>query len=352
MSEAQIKFYDPFKIANFNNDCCFLCGCPLDDENRSDEHVFPKWLQQEFKLWDLRIELVNKTFIPYRLLTIPCCKACNNIHLSKLEVDIKAAFEGGYEKFKQLDELRLYQWLCKIYYGILFKELSLVHDRKNPEQGTIMTQDFMERHRNIHAFLQSVRVPIKFPAEKPWSIFIVETQSYPEVELNYDYHDNVACLTFSIRLGGIGILACLEDSSAQKQLFDEYFAQFEGIKLHPIQFDELAAKIAYKASLFNRNPEYFNLIPSTEGMDVFIIIPHVQGLTTDPMFKDWDQKIYAKMLATYWGRHGFDISTIYQEPNLVFTMITNPDGTIKVLNEDGSLNYNHTPLKIFGDDLE
>ena len=44
--------YSPFETMTFTYDKCFLCGEPLTKENNSDEHVFPKWLQHKFNLWE------------------------------------------------------------------------------------------------------------------------------------------------------------------------------------------------------------------------------------------------------------------------------------------------------------
>jgi hypothetical protein len=287
--------------------------------------------------------LANRTSIPYRLLTIPCCKTCNNINLSSLETDIKAAFDGGLAEFRKLDELRVYQWLCKIFYGILFKELSLYYDRRNPSLGTIMTPEFLERHRNLHAFMQSVRMPFQFPAEKPWSIFIVETMTDPITELNFTYHDNVVGLTFSIRMGNIGVIASLEDAGAQKMYHEDYFEKLNGIELHPIQFDELAAKVAYKAMLLNRVPKYMNILPEKEGGEVYVVALNIHGYSTASVFDEWDQRVYAKMLASYWAGYGLELSDIFKEPGMVLTLIENDDGSIKILNPDGSLSHNHMP---------
>jgi hypothetical protein len=48
---------------------------------------------------------------------------------------------------------------------------------------------------------------LEFMQIKPWSIFVVETMTYDDLTLNFNYHDNIKGLTFSIRMGGHGILA-------------------------------------------------------------------------------------------------------------------------------------------------
>ena len=70
--------YSPFEKMTFTYDKCFLCGEILTDENSTEEHIYPKWLQNKFDLWDKQLILLNGTGINYRNLKIPCCKRCNN----------------------------------------------------------------------------------------------------------------------------------------------------------------------------------------------------------------------------------------------------------------------------------
>ena len=57
----------------FGMNTCFLCRCELTRQNRTDEHVIPKWVQRRFDLWNETLEMLNGTTIPYRQLIIPCC---------------------------------------------------------------------------------------------------------------------------------------------------------------------------------------------------------------------------------------------------------------------------------------
>lgn len=98
---------------------CFICS----KEARTDEHVIPKWLQKRFNLWDDKILLPNQTTIPYRQLTIPCCKICNNKILSPIE----NAVQHG-----EPDDLTLWKWAIKIHYGLNFKHQFLEWDRSHP----------------------------------------------------------------------------------------------------------------------------------------------------------------------------------------------------------------------------
>lgn len=78
--------------------------------SHTDEHIFPKWLQNRFQLWNQNLILINRTNIRYRQLKVPCCRFCNNDHLSGIENRIVAALEKGPSAVRELPELDIY--LC------------------------------------------------------------------------------------------------------------------------------------------------------------------------------------------------------------------------------------------------
>jgi hypothetical protein len=328
------KIYDPFKAMSFTNGRCFLCGHKLRSK-KTVEHVFPKWLQNKYKLQNQELYLLNETGIPYRQLTIPCCSLCNSKYLSKVEDTIKQYSEKGYTEFVKLDRLVIYQWIAKIYYGLLFKELSLPYDRTNLKEGNILDSEFLGQLKVLHIFLQSIRIPFNFTGFHPWSIFIVETHSYGD-ERDFDYHDEIFTLTFSIRMGDIGVIACLEDNGAQESLFSNYFNKFKGIKLLDIQFDELVAKVCYQQHLLNRVPKYMMMRPEKEDGVTVAAMP-LQGFSIKPIYDNWVQRDYAAYLAFKWARYGITLKDVYkEESDLVFSNLIKPDGTVNELDADGT----------------
>ena len=329
------EFYNPFDAMSFTYDRCFLCGHEL-GKKKTTEHVFPKWLQQTFNLTNQEIHLLNRTTIQYRKLTIPCCQSCNTIYLALVEETVKKYYQKGFSEFKKIDKLLVFQWIAKIFYGLLFKELSLRIERSDPTQGFITDPEFLSELRTLHTFLQSVRMPFEFSGFYPWSIFIVETRSYGD-ERDFDYHDEIFTLAFSIRMGEIGIIACLEDNGAQEELFSDYFEKFKGIKLDPIQFDELVAKVIYKRHLMNRVPKYITILHKKEGDKVMIAAMPLQGLSTSPIFDEWNQRDYATFLAFRWSRYGLQFEDIFKEPDMVFSHLHYEDGTVRILDADGNI---------------
>lgn len=99
-------------------DTCFVCGQPADTE----EHIIPKWLLNQYDLWNQRITLPNRTTIPYRKLKIPCCSHCNNGLLSQLETKVQTGTASDEE---------IWKWAAKIHFGLLRKDEFLEWDRKN-----------------------------------------------------------------------------------------------------------------------------------------------------------------------------------------------------------------------------
>jgi hypothetical protein len=128
----------------FGRSTCFLCGRRLTPTNRTDEHVFPKWVQSRFSLWNQKLTLLNGTQIPYRSLTIPCCRTCNGKHLSVIENTVKTATLKGHRAVSELDPLTLFLWLGKIFYGLLYKELFLVKDKKSGRKTPIADKRLSE----------------------------------------------------------------------------------------------------------------------------------------------------------------------------------------------------------------
>ena len=101
----------------FGPDSCFICGrqIPVGSPNRTEEHVFPKWLQRELNLWDGTVHQLNGERIPYRRLTVPCCLQCNGEDLAAVEGRVKAAYLDGFTSFVNLSRRDLFIWMGKIY---------------------------------------------------------------------------------------------------------------------------------------------------------------------------------------------------------------------------------------------
>ena len=315
-----MKDYNPFDEMTFTYDKCFLCGNMLTDENRSKEHVYPKWLQGKFNLWNDSLVLLNATDIKYKNLTIPCCKKCNGILSAKIEKPIERLVDAGYEEFVKCDRNILFQWLNKIAYGVLFKELSLKFDRKNPNSEPIYTAEAMKERKMQYMFLKSTISETEFH-KKPYSILIFHIKNN---EPRYWAWENPFIHTFCMQMNDIGIIACLMDGNLNEQFFMSFEKQRSLIDkyLHPAQFLEICAMFSYKASLLRKRPFYLTVFDDKTPKDILSF--DISG----EAFDDWNQEEYARLFDSLLrdNNYSLDAGSVYQGSGLVCSILFDQNG--------------------------
>jgi hypothetical protein len=294
------RLFDPFDHHNFSENTCFLCGRRLSEKTRSDEHVFPKWLLQRFSLYNAQLTLLNGTMIPYRQLIIPCCHACNTNYLSKIELKMRAVVDGS-APLDSVDETTLFYWAGKIFYGLLYREILLPMDRASPQNGSLVTPQDIEAYRMHHAFLQGIRIPIEFSSiesASPASVFLFKLQSPTTLKAQFDFRDDIFHRSIFLRMGSIGLLAAF-DSGAQGYEWHHLYKKYSRARLHPLQFEELGAAMFYKASLFDRVPKLMITEHKNKYYEIFTL--PLAGLSSRPVFRQWDNTQFAPYLANFTG---------------------------------------------------
>lgn len=320
--------------SHFDYKHCFICGISVEQRPVTEEHILSQWLLRRFDLWDRTITLLNWTDIKYSQLKIPCCSVCNNDHLSRIEKEVQQGVEQGFEKFRQIDELTIYQWLAKIRFGILFKELSLDADRGNKELGKIIGPKVMHEHQNLHRLLQSVRLPFRF-ISKPWSVWILRSHTYPR-KYDFDFWDFFESLTVYIRMHDTAVIMCLEDNAYQQEARDDFFKQFDGVTLHPCQLEELAVRVSYQNALLRRTPEYDIDVHPVTGEYIVSCKP-LQRYPGENIFDAWIPEHYARTIYHLWKRAGFAeaFEDIFPGDGTCFTTLYDEHGNVNVLDKYG-----------------
>lgn len=324
MGQSNHKDYESvFEQMTFTYDKCFLCGVLLDDQNRSVEHVVPKWLQRKYNLWNKELILLNRTSIKYKDLTIPCCQACNNIMSNEVENPIRRATNLGYDEFAKMDERIIFLWLNKLSYGLLFKELSLRSQVSDVQSEPIYADEYLKEHKMQYLFLRSLISKTIF-ASNPWSILVFKIN--PDGEEPYWAGDNPFLKTFCIRMDNIGIIAHLMDNGFGKNIFMESPEMKELLRktLHPIQFAELCAQFVYKSSLFYRDPFYTTFF-NEDGSPHTVISHEISG----EGYRDWVQEDYARGLTFFLNFWEVDFDDIYKGNGKVISFLRNEDRSFK-----------------------
>jgi hypothetical protein len=236
---------------------CFACGGQ--PSTGVGEHVFPKWLQTRFGLFDKRLTLINGTLIPYRRLTVPCCAECNTGFLSQIETAVQEIVERGCVE-TSADRLSVARWTAKILVGILVKETALLLDRKNPSQGSIVPPDLIDELFHCQLLLQSARKPTRFGALHGPLPFTLYWYCIDGPENGFDLSTDIIGQSIAMQLGKLG-LVFVNDGGLQMIHSDKGPYGLEGATVLPHQFGELAARVHTKASL--RDATHFYLTSET-----------------------------------------------------------------------------------------
>jgi hypothetical protein len=316
-------FAEKLSLKSFAPDTCFLCDSSLNEVEASSEHIFPRWLQKRFDLWDQTLVLLNRTTIPYRQLTVPCRANCNNNRLQPIETSVSLAVEKGPKALRALGDKTLFLWLGKIFYGLLYKELFLLLDRSVNQANTIATQEMLKAYESHLFFLQQARGKIELVDFCPGSIFVFWTQELKNERFEWDFCDNIDTMFVGIRMGGVGVIGVLGDGGAQLHYSDAY-KDIMDLPLHPLQFRELCAHFAYRATRGTRTPKYFTI--QDKPHKVFQL--PLGGFSAKPLFEGWDFPVYSKFLAFYTGCPEEDC---FHPPDAILTFLHDESGKPKYM---------------------
>jgi hypothetical protein len=275
---------------------CFLCLRGLDRTNRTEEHVIPRWLQKRFNLYGQEMNLLNATRIPYRKLTVPCCKECNEVALQPIEQKVKRALEKGVDGFRALDNITLFYWLGKILYGIIYKELFLSFERSDEHGRTIILQADLKRFEYPLFFLQATRKKVHFQRFVPGSFCIFKCQVPENQNLRWDFVDFPQGMFIGMRMDDVGLIGVIGDNGAH-MVFEDDYKDIIDFPLHPLQFREVCAKFAYSSTLREGTSGYMISIGKDSPHEVLQSPP----VSAYPRFSQWKNEEYAAFLSHYSG---------------------------------------------------
>lgn len=314
------EIYHPFTTFNFSNTKCFLTGQPLSSTVKKIQ-VFPQWLMSLYGLEDQPFKLLDESIATYKDLKIPCSAEINDTYLEPLEKEIAEAFSKGYEGVKALDDLRLYQWVAKLLYGIIFNELQagIKMQHAQGEEFNI-SQSIIHKFSYLHLMLQSINLPVVFEGFKPYSLFLFKVDNN---EKEFGYRDEINTQTFALRIKDFGLVMCLQDNGANGRYHRDIYDKIKDGGLHPIQFEEFSGRVFYSAYLFNRLPEY-EVMPLNG--EIFIEAMPLRGISSKPLFDDWMNKTYGQVLENFWKNWGFLLLEIIKDPERPMSFLFDTEG--------------------------
>lgn len=311
--------YKPFDKLNFSKQYCFLSGEKLES---SDEEiaVFPLWLMQEYKLEDQPFKLLDESMSTYKDMRLPCSNNTHETGIEPLEEEIKKAFLEGYDSVISVPETRLFQWIGKMIYGILFNEIRIgIRQQKAQNEEFVFSQSLIHKFSNLHFMLQSIIKPIVFEANPPWTIRIFKIDTDQDL---FNYRDEINTLTFNLSMKDFGIVACLQDNGTNGFYHKDLLEKIGKEPLHPIQFEEICGKFFYSNYLFNRLPEY-TIMPTDEA--IYIEPMPLRGMSNKPLFDLWQNKVYGQVLENFWKPWGLLLFEIIKDPERPMSFLLDED---------------------------
>jgi hypothetical protein len=314
------QLYNPFEKFDFSPQKCFLTGKTLHSFSKEQIFVFPEWILDRYSLKDKTFKMLEGSSLKYNDMKIPCFESVIENGINPLEEEIEKAFTIGYEAVKDLPEDRLFLWMAKLMYGVLYHDIS-IEQRKPIVNGKEFTLPIFlqERFGKLHSILQSLVCPVDFDGTKLWTIKVFKINISKDV---FNYKDETSNLNFSLGMNDFGIVACLQDNGAvgieQQRISD----LFSNKVLHPIQFEELSARYIYSNYLLNSYAKY--TIRSTEDKLIIESAP-LTAQANKPLFDHWDDDMFAQVLAIYWKPWGLAKDDIIMFGNSPISYLENND---------------------------
>src|SRR6476660_3406917 len=227
-----ISLYKPFDTLNFSKQQCFLTGEKL-TSTEEEISVFPVWLMHEYKLQDQPFKLLDESMSTYKDMKLPCSNLTYANGIEPLEEEIRAAFLKGYDAVIEVPQTKLFQWIGKMIYGILFNEIRIgIRQQKANNEEFVFSQSLIHKFSNLHIMLQSIIIPVEFDGNLPWTIRVFKIESQQDL---FNYRDEINTLTFSLGMKDFGIVACLQDNGANGLYHKEMLEKIGQNPLHPIQ---------------------------------------------------------------------------------------------------------------------
>lgn len=311
--------YKPFDKLNFSKQHCFLSGEALQSPEE-EIAVFPVWLMKEYKLEDQPFKLLDESMSTYEEMKLPCANVTYKLGIEPLEEEIKSAFLEGYEAVIKMPQTRLFQWIGKMIYGILFNEIRIgIRQQKAKNEEFVFSQSLIHKFSNLHIMLQSMISPVVFEGNLPWTISIFKINSPQDL---FNYRDEINTLTFSLGMKDFGIVACLQDNGTNGLYHKDVLNKINTHALHPIQFEEVCAKFFYSNYLFNRLPEY-TIMPTDEA--IYIEAMPLRGMSNKPLFDIWQNKVYGQVLENFWKPWGMVLFEIIKDPENPMSFLLDQD---------------------------
>lgn len=319
---------------HFDFSQCMVFATPIPNRDCL-RHVIPQWMQTKFGLQKRLLTFQTKHAMEYQNLLFPLSPEAALQGFDYLERVIADLFALGFEGLNWIKEEQLFQFLLRTFCGITYNE-GYVAFQELKHAAQWMEGETGVRLQLLSHLLKGIAEPVTVQDFTPYSVFVYKMHMYEEPAANFDLKVNINTLCIAMRVGEIGIMASLLDNGTQRQFYGDYFNKFKQHPLHPIQFDELFARLSYKTYLMNNIYEYGITLPDTENKDTIISIRVPEDKKDVPVYKPWVDEVYSSLVSQYWKSYGIPPNEVYQQGRGVITFLENEQSEMVFLDPMGN----------------
>jgi len=329
MIQAGIPYYHPFQSEVASTSCCVLSGRPVPDGQQGRLPLLPTFWIERFGLTESRLQLSGGESLLYSEILIPVHPELQE-RIKSIQNGIPDLLMAGWDGLNWIRAEQLYQWMCWIGTGLLYQEFVRAVDERPASMNFLRDPGMVHRFSLIHLSLCAAVRKLTYENFDPGSVFIFQSHTYPNPRLNFNLKVSLNTLCLSVRAGGLTVMACLQDNGTQIAFFESYFRKFNGFTLHPIQLDELFARISYKAYLMNPRFHYGLVWPEEGEKDettyVRLEIP-VKDREMDA-FRPWHEQVYGSVLLAQLSPYGMTQADLQGPNQEIVTFLEESDGRV------------------------
>jgi len=329
VTRAGIPYYHPFQAEVAPKDRCILTGLPVPDGPDGRLPLLPPFWVERFGLADSRLQLSGGDSLYYSDILIPVHPNLQD-RMKSIQNGVPDLLTAGWDGLNWIRAEQLYQWMCWLGIGLLYHEYILPVDQRSDSMAFLQEPAMVHRFSLIHLSLCSALRTITFENFDPGSLFIFQSHTYPSPRLNFNLKISLNTLCLSIRAGEVCMMSCLQDNGTQIAFFESYFQKFDGYTLHPIQLDELFARLSYKAYLMNPRFHYGLAWPEDGEVNgityVRLEIPEEDRM--QDAFRPWNEQIFASILLAQLSPYGITQEDLQGPDHQVVTFLEVSDGQV------------------------
>lgn len=303
---SPISLHDPFLRFDLAGKRCFLTDAPIRPEHDWIT-VMPKWLMDEFELYDKPFKLLDESFVTYAKLQLPCSSEVA-LRIAALNEKFRNALQKN--DWDAISEIEIFQAVGVIMLGLIYAEIKQGRvSEAYQEEGFKVAPALLQRFRNLHFFMQSLIMDFEWDTPLPFSFKRFQISDEDKLPV-FEHRNEINTLTFSMKYKQWGIVMCLQDLGLNNAYIAAKFPTLKGT-LTEIQYSEISAYYYYSNYLLSVLPD-FDFVPHGGR----IIVNNREQAPQREIFKNFEAKTFLQVLEAFlkpWGYTKVELFNTKQE---------------------------------------